>query len=200
MSSHDGVVPSGLYGLVLAGGQSKRMGRDKANLSYHGRPQLLVTFDLIDTFCETTFVSVARDQTQDPLRSRLPQIVDSVTLSGPGAGMVSAHQKQPNNGWLVMACDLPWATSATLEKLINSRRIDADATAFVSSHDGLPEPLCAIWEPSGLKKLESQIRSGRSCPRKCLINANTHLVPQDNPSWLDNINSQKDLESSGLIQ
>ena len=187
-----------LYGLVLAGGRSTRMGSDKATLQYHGRPQILVAFDFLRRYCDSAFVSVAPDQVQETVRSQLPQIVDDVATMGPAAGILSATKAHPDKAWLVMACDLPWVTSATLEKLIANRRPDADATAFVSSHDGLPEPLCTIWETVGLKKLSQQVLSGGSCPRKFLINADTNLVPQDNPNWLDNINSQKDLESSGL--
>lgn len=47
-----------LYGLVLAGGVSARMGQDKAELSYHGAPQLQVAYETLSPLVERCFVSV----------------------------------------------------------------------------------------------------------------------------------------------
>ena len=80
-----------LYGLVLAGGASKRMQRDKATLEYHGRPQLAWAFEFLSSRCERTFVSVRPDQVADPLRARYPQVVDSLRDIGPIAGIAAAH-------------------------------------------------------------------------------------------------------------
>ena len=49
--------------------------------------------------------------------------------------------------WLVLACDLPFLDAETLRHLLRSRVVARAATAYRSSYDGLPEPLCAIWEP-----------------------------------------------------
>ena len=47
----------------------------------------------------------------------------------------------------MLACDLPLLDAATLEHLLRARDPRRAATAYRSSHDGLPEPLCAIYEP-----------------------------------------------------
>ncbi len=41
-----------IYGLILTGGFSKRMGMEKAQLNYHGKPQFSYLFELIKPFCE----------------------------------------------------------------------------------------------------------------------------------------------------
>ena len=69
-----------------------------------------------------------------------------------------------------------------------------DATAFRSSHDGLPEPLCAIYEPQSRVAIAAQIAAGRNCPRKFLINAHTQLLDQPNPRALDNVNTVDEYE------
>src|SRR3990167_7213142 len=97
-----------LYGLVLAGGLSKRMGQDKAQLCYHGQTQLAWSFRLLSDICEKTFVSVNRANKDDVLRCQYPQIVDDEkSFSGPIAGILSAIGKYPNHAWMVIACDLP---------------------------------------------------------------------------------------------
>ena len=141
-------MPSPLFGLVLAGGASTRMGRDKAGLAYHGRSQLQWTFDLVAKVCDAAFVSVRPDQRDDALRASFPQIVDLQPGIGPIAGISAALQQHPKAAWLVVACDLPFMTDAALLQLIEHRDPTRVATAYRSSHDRLPEPLCAIWEPT----------------------------------------------------
>ncbi len=141
-----------LFGLVLAGGASTRMQRDKAALVYHDKPQLQWTYDLLLEHCTAAFVSVRPDQRLEPTRAALPQIVDRLPGSGPMAGITAALAEHPKAAWLVVACDLPFVDSATLGSLIAHRDPQRIATAYRSSHDGLPEPLCAIWEPGRVSR------------------------------------------------
>ena len=60
-----------LYGLVLAGGRSTRMQRDKATLTYQGRNQLERAMALLEPCVVQAFVSVRPDQRQDPARARV---------------------------------------------------------------------------------------------------------------------------------
>src|SRR6185437_1654673 len=69
------------------------------------------------------------------------------------------------------------------------------ATAYRSSHDGLPEPLCAIYEPSSREALRAHVAGGRDCPRKFLINADTALLDQPEPGALDNVNTPQEYGS-----
>ena len=194
-SRRAGTAAAPLHGLVLAGGRSTRMQRDKAALEYAGRTQLERAIELITPLVERVFVSVRPDQTGDPLRARFAQIVDSGEVAGPIAGIVAAQSRYPDAAWLVLACDLPLLDRATLEHLLRSRRPERQATAYRSSHDGLPEPLCAIYEPSSREAIRAHLASGRDCPRKFLINADTALLDQPQPRALDNVNTPKEYGS-----
>jgi molybdenum cofactor guanylyltransferase len=76
--------------------------------------------------------------------------------------------------------------------LIAARDPARIATAFRSAHDGLPEPLCAIYEPRARQAIAAYVAGGRNCPRKFLIGADTHLIEQPNPRALDNVNTAEE--------
>ena len=179
-----------VHGLVLAGGRSSRMKRDKAVIEFHaGETQLDAAMKLLEGRVARAYVSVRADQQNDPARARYPRIVDRGDIEGPIAGISAAFTSYPDAAWLVIACDLPFLDAHTLDTLLLARDPGFDATAFRSSHDGLPEPLCAIYEPQARDALLSQIAAGRNCPRKFLINAHTQLLDQPNPRALDNVNT-----------
>ncbi|MGH8226677.1 MAG: NTP transferase domain-containing protein [Steroidobacteraceae bacterium] len=187
---------AGIYGLVLAGGRSKRMQRDKAALLYQGTRQLERAMEILSPFVDRAFVSVRQDQEDDPLRARYPRIVDTGTVTGPIAGIMAAQAAHPDVAWLVLACDLPFLDPRTLEHLRRSRRPDRQATAYRSSHDGLPEPLCAIYEPASREAIAAYVAGGRDCPRKFLRQADVELLDQPDPRALDNANTPEEYGSA----
>jgi molybdopterin-guanine dinucleotide biosynthesis protein A len=181
-----------VYALVLAGGRSSRMHADKAALAYHGRAQLGEAMRLVAPLTARAFVSVRADQVSDPLRAGFAQIIDRREEVGPIAGILAAQAQFPQVAWLVLACDLPFLDAATLQHLLEARDPARDATAYLSSHDGLPEPLCAIYEPASAPKLAAYLAAGRQCPRKFLSQANAHLIAAPDARALDNINTREE--------
>lgn len=187
-----------LYGLVLAGGQSRRMGRDKALLVRDGQSQLGYIASLLESVTDRVFVSARRDQQDDPERSLFATIVDRYENMGPVAGILSAMDEYPGADWLVVACDLPNIDAGTLEFLLQHRAHEQPFTAFRSSYDGLPEPLCAIYSAGSDAVIRRFVDDGFTCPRKILINSDTCLLEQPDPKALDNINTPEDLADSVL--
>jgi molybdopterin converting factor subunit 1 len=181
-----------LYGLVLAGGRSSRMGQDKAGLPVGGRSQLEHAMALLAPHVARSFVSVRADQRADPLRAGFEQIEDTRDDLGPIAGIIAAQERFPQSAWLVLACDLPLLDAATLGVLVRERAPERAATAFRSSHDALPEPLCAVWEPGSHAALAAYVARGKTCPRKFLLQADVHLIEEPNPRALDNANTPEE--------
>jgi molybdenum cofactor guanylyltransferase len=182
-----------IYGLILAGGASTRMQRDKAALEYRGKTQLERAFNVLNRYLDRVFVSVRANQTSDPTRACWPMIVDSVAGAGPIVGIRSAFAAHPNVAWFVLACDLPFFSEALIYPLVRQRDAHGSATsiatAYKNAHDGLPEPLCAIWEPSAAPLLAE---TGGRCPRKFLIRHSAHLVELPDPRALDNVNTPEE--------
>jgi molybdopterin-guanine dinucleotide biosynthesis protein A len=183
------MIEPALYGLVLAGGRSRRMQRDKASLEYQGTPQLVRAMDLLRAFAAQAFVSVRTDQGNDATRAAYQTITDVIPDLGPIGGIHAALHAHPHHAWLVLACDLPFLDSPTLQYLIEHRAPSRLATAYRSSSDGKPEPLCAIFEPAARARIEQQITHGRPCPRAFLSQVDVELLDLPNARALDNVNT-----------
>jgi molybdopterin-guanine dinucleotide biosynthesis protein A len=187
-----------IYGLVLAGGESRRMGSDKALLVRDGQSQLAHIAALLERLTDRVYVSTRSEQQDESERSRFVQIVDRYENIGPIAGILSALEEHPQADWLVVACDLPNIDEPTLRYLISNRSQKKPFTAFRSSHDDLPEPLCALYQSGSDSILRQFIDDGIVCPRKILIRSDTKLLKQPDPRSLDNINTPDDLQRSVL--
>ena len=169
------------------------MRADKASLVYHGKPQTEHCLDLLRAHCEQAFLSCRRDQADQPGFANLPQIHDTFLDMGPMSGILSAFRTHPGKALLVIACDLPLLDAATLAALVAARNPNQIATAFIGPqsdgpHGGLPEPLCAIYEPAAYPRMLEFLGRGITCPRKVLINSPAHLIAPPNVSTLANAN------------
>lgn len=187
-----------LFGLVLAGGHSRRMGTSKAMIAYHGKPQAEHSCDLLRDVCERVFLSLRPDQAETFAAVAVEKIYDAYPGVGPIGGILSAMDAHPDVSWVVLGCDLPFLTREGIMNLMNHRRDDCWACAYRSAHDGLPEPLCAIYEPSAASSLKEEIVSGRRCPRKWFLNhpESVGLVDLADQRLLDNINTPQEQQEA----
>ena len=159
-----------IFGLLLAGGKSQRMGKDKALLSYHqNQTQLSFCTDLLKKHCETVMLSVRSDQTQNIAYNNCNLLPDIFTEMGPMGGILTALKQYPATAWLVMACDLPYVDDNLLHTLIAKRNPFRIATAFKSPFNQMPEPLCTIYEPHAMYPLLQALGLGYLSPQKTLF-------------------------------
>ena len=86
----------------------------------------------------------------------------------------------------------------TLRYLLDEASDAQPFTAYRSSYNGLPEPLCALYRPGSDAIVRRFVEDGVVCPRKILINSDTQLLDQPNPSALENVNTPDDLADSVL--
>jgi molybdopterin-guanine dinucleotide biosynthesis protein A len=182
-----------LNGLVLAGGKSERMGFDKGSVNWFGKEHRYYVADMLKPFCNEVFISCREDQ-----RRQIPAdynvVTDTFTGLGPYGAILSAFREQPDNAWLVVACDMPLLDLATIQYLANRRDVSKIATAFNSPDNEFPEPLITIWEPKSYPALLFFLSQGYSCPRKALINSDVCLLQAPDTSALANINTPEELE------
>jgi molybdopterin-guanine dinucleotide biosynthesis protein A len=177
-----------LYGLVLGGGRSSRMRTDKASLKYHGKPQTEHCLDLLAAHCAQSFVSCRADQADQPGFAGLPQIHDTFLDMGPLGGILSALRAHRNAAFLVIACDLPFLDADSLAALVAGRDPFKVATAFAGPQGGLPEPLCAVYEPRCYPRALQLLGQGLSCPRKLILHSSSRILTAPDPRALHNAN------------
>lgn len=181
-----------LYGLVLSGGRSTRMGQDKSVIQYHDLPQREHIYNLLSQVCDKTFLSIRKEQ-ESEISEGISTIIDMDEYKGPFNGLLSANYAYPKVAWIVLACDLPLIDLKAINQLIAARDCKKNATAFATKKSGLPEPLAAIWEPLGLTKSIDYLKQATSsCPRKFLINSEIKLVFPKDEIVLMNANSEED--------
>lgn len=179
-----------LKGLVLAGGHSQRMGRDKHQLVYHGKNQLQHSYELLSEVCGEVYISGRSDQNFD-----LPSIDDRFIDMGPMSGILSAMLAAPTAAYLCMAVDMPFINTDTLQHLIDKRKPLQCATAFLDPKGEFPEPLCCIYEPKMYSIMMSYMAYGVRCPRKVLINSRSQALPCPEPRHLANANTPDEYQN-----
>lgn len=186
-----------LHGLVLAGGKSLRMGKDKSLIEYHGIPQREYLLQRLHDLNIPVHLSCRADQV-DQMQTAFPLLPDRIEGLGPYGAILTAMMSMPDAAWLVVATDLPFVTSETLQQLISQRNPSKVATAFLNPETGFPEPLITLWEPKAYPVLLSFLAQGNICPRKALINSDAHIIEATDPQWLMNVNTPEELAKAGL--
>ena len=184
-------LASPLYGLVLAGGRGTRLGRDKGELDYHGLPQAAWGLRLLEPFCGRGFVSVRPEQRDTPAYRGLSTIVDLAESAGPASGVAAALQQFPRAAWFVIAADMPLLTDAVLATLVAHRDPSVLATAY-RRRGGMPEPLCAIWEPAATARLAARGAGQGVSLRRLLEEGPARLLDLDDDEALTSVNTAAD--------
>jgi len=184
---------SDINGLVLTGGFSRRMGKDKASLDFHGKPQFVYLFELLKTVCTKVFLSCRKDQSKQ-FGEQFPMIFDIHDGIGPMNGLLSFFEKHPRKACLLVACDMPFIDKSALLFLIDNRNSANIATAYTSKKD-FPEPLLTIWEPTSYNTLNDSFKKGNFSLRDILQKEDCTILKTKNEKTLLNINKPEELEA-----
>ena len=179
----------------MCGGASRRMGTDKASLQMReGITQLDYLLGLLEPFCEMRAVCIGpASEKERQVPERVLQIRDASDCSGPMAGVIAALREARGGPVLALACDLPFLNASALVQILNRRDSSRLATAFLSA-DGLPEPLCCVYESACLGPLEALAREGKTSLRRFLENTPIEPVVPADGQVLANVNDASDLQ------
>lgn len=191
-----------LMGLVLAGGNSKRMGEDKGLISYHHvMNQRRYCYELLSSFCSRAFLSVNASQYEMLKQEKdsfiNDSIVDNYDNLGPMGGIVSALQSVDSPHWLVLAIDQPEITKEHLTSLVvhwQSERSKNSVTCFHRRQDQshIPEPFPGIYSATLEHDLLQHIQSNKLSITRFIQSVGFQSPGLADDSVLLNINSQKE--------
>ena len=191
-----------LFGCVLAGGESRRMGAPKALLEVDGRSFLERTVELLSAVTSQVFISAGPAHREAPTAgARYPVLYDVVAGGGPLSGIAAALGARRNVAWLFVAVDMPLLTRAALLQLVGAREQAGrdtprrQVTAFRSPRTGGPEPLCSIWEPDTLPVVLDCMNRGERSVTRCLGKLSVQLADPVDERTLWNANTPADLKA-----
>jgi molybdopterin-guanine dinucleotide biosynthesis protein A len=164
--------------IILAGGNSKRMGRDKAALPFNGATLLQHVIASVQPLFALTLVSV-RELRADVA---LPQICDTQPDGGPLVGLLSALEKVTTPWAFVVACDMPFIAPAVIMHLSQCR---ANHQAVIPLVDGHAQPLAAFYARSALPLLQRSLASGNQSLTGALQTLDVRYVTADELALYD---------------
>lgn len=179
---------------ILAGGGSRRMGRNKALLPFRGRPLVAHVHETLQALFDEVFV-VAGDPAAFAFLP-CPTIPDRVPGRGPISGVDAALRHSRNPYVLVVGCDAPLLSPRLLERIAAGA---AGADLTIPCGPAGPEPLCAVYGKGCLPRIEEALREGDYRLAALIGRVHTREISRDAVASLDpgfqsfrNINTPED--------
>lgn len=191
-------MKSELTGIILAGGQSKRMGTNKAFVRLNRKLLIDYVLDVLKEVTPRIILSVGSEIIH---YENLPAVQDIFPGSGPLGGIYSALQYSETEMNLVISCDMPFVSAELLSFLIEeTTEHHADVSLPVDEH-GYWQPLCAVYRKSILPYLENAILKKELKLKMIIEKVNYKVISIDkmhkfyNPNAFLNMNTPEDVNN-----
>ncbi len=188
------VAPAALSGVVLAGGQSRRMGRDKASIAFEGTTLLERSIRLLLPFVSSLIV--AADRLDRYTLPNVPIVADPLPDCGPLGGILAALEASSAKEVFVLACDLPLVTPALVRTLCT---LHPGSHIVIPSADGVVQPLCGRYPRSIHMDLRHMLERGERAVLDFVRSQHHHILdiapgdPLYSPHLLWNVNTEDDV-------
>jgi molybdopterin-guanine dinucleotide biosynthesis protein A len=184
---------SAMAGFVLTGGQSSRMGRDKALLAIEGTVLVARTATLVRTVTgNVTLIGAPERYTQ----LGFPSVADLIPDSGPIGGLYTALHTTRADWNLLVACDMPRLTEAILRELLaaaaHSYGSGSGAACLVPETASGLHPLCAVYHRCALPTVQSAIEDKRFKMHDLLMSLEAEVWPVADSAILENVNTPQE--------
>ena len=158
--------------IIMAGGESQRMGCDKANLVLGKQTLLQHVVSMVQPLFPQLLVSVRQPRTDIDL----PQICDEYANAGPLAGLCAGLAQATTSWVFAVATDMPFVQPALIEYLAQQR---TGFQAVVPVVHGHPQPLAAFYSASCLETIQGLLSgAGKHSLRAALEQLNVRYVDE----------------------
>jgi molybdopterin-guanine dinucleotide biosynthesis protein A len=181
-----------LAGLILAGGESSRMGIPKHELIFHNQRQDVHLFKLLQKYLTKVYISGTLRQHED---SDMKLISDQFDFRSPLNGILSALNEIKTTALLVLPADMPEIDQLAIELLISGRNVQKHVTCFYNPAIPGPEPLFAIWEPSVKKLMQDYVIEGKRSVKGLIEQVSVELLEPPNDKIFTNINTREEYQN-----
>ena len=201
----DMTYPTNVTGVVLAGGRSRRLGRDKAVELVGGEPLISRVIGRMSEVANEIVVVVNGSEraSQLPLPQNAMVVVDAYPDKGSLGGIFSGLKAGREDWAIVVACDMPFVNVALLRHILEQAD---EYDAVVPILDGRPEPIHAAYSKACLPAIEKKILADDLKIAGFFDDVRVKYVAQDDVDRLDpdhlsffNINTEQDLERAAEL-
>jgi len=180
------------YGIILAGGKSSRMGRDKALLPFGGAPSMThYLYASLAPLFQHLFVAAKEDK----FDGDFPIILDKKPLPSPLVALVSAFDTLPAERLFVVSVDTPFVDASVVRTLYDAANKDTDAV--IAATGARRHPLCGVYARSCLPEAHNALAENRHKLHDLLTKLQTRTVPfaADDPRFA-NLNRPEEYEAA----
>lgn len=164
-----------LTGVVLAGGRSRRLGRNKAFLPFGGRPLLHIVCERVAQVCPQVVVATSARGMPGEAPTGVEVVRDEKPGQGPLAGMQAGLRAAAFDYAFVLACDMPFLSPSLLQYMADLPR---DYQALVPEWQGRRHPLHAIYSRTCLPVIDYLLDEGQKSVGELLAQVNVRLLPE----------------------
>jgi len=184
-----------VYGLVVCGGKSTRMGQDKSMLVYHGQPQRYHLYEILDELCERAFISCNKEQLST-IPDKYATIVDEPEYEniGPMASLLSAFKNYPDASFLVAGCDYPLINRNHLQELLKVSNEVIFAASYYNKSTLYYEPLLTHYQNNIKSKLEFYFKQKNYSLQSLLREVNANIIVPDYLSVITSVDTPYEYE------
>jgi molybdopterin-guanine dinucleotide biosynthesis protein A len=181
-----GNAADGSAGFVLAGGNSKRMGNDKALLPFGGNVLIAhVAASVLEAAGSVHLVGAPERYGH----LNLPTIPDLFPGFGPVGGVVTALSASGSEWNLIVACDMPGVSAEFLASLLDDAKESGAECTVPVTPDGRRHPLCAVYRRSAGEPLMRAIKAETHRLTAAIEALSVHLYPVSATDALVNVNT-----------
>jgi molybdopterin-guanine dinucleotide biosynthesis protein A len=182
-----------ITGIVLAGGNSSRMGEDKGLMELNSKPLIDYSIEVLSKVCDELIIGANSPEYQ---RFGYPVIPDEIRNIGPIGGIYSCLKVSSTKDNIILSCDIPLITQSVVEFLLSEKH---DYQIVVPVVNGFPEPLCAYYHSSVVDGLHDLINRDIYKLQHAIKQFRTNFLPLDSKiefydeMLFSNVNSPSDL-------
>lgn len=182
-----------LTGIILCGGQSLRMGRDKSLMQIGNLPLYRIQLERVADYCIQVFISCRKEQAVNYPDAQV--IIDQLDNIGPAAGILAAGKILPEVLLLILPCDMVLKNDDLLRQLCSKVTESTLGCFFIENASGIIQPFPGIYSPTLLEQFNMEVDKGMLSIRKFLEKQQNITTLPIKRGEIHNLNTPEDFEA-----